>query len=253
VCEKHSVSQTPKGRPGLRASGELGGLGAPGGAPRRAPPPPPLAGGDVRTHLVCGTRVRMQDPCMWLVPAPQLLLRPAIRGGKRGRRTASQQGRAGLVAARLQLQQWENGEQMGVMHSLRVDRLRAARSTRSRTQRRQREGHPTKPRHNPTRLPRGTQCLRPSRCRTAASETPTARRAAGWGRHSHVHPRGAWHAGGIRRRPPGLYARRPRTRSSRGTAGRLSAKRQLPPTEAETKTVSSLVLPSRQGRGRSVR
>jgi hypothetical protein len=73
---------------------------------------------------------------MWLILAPQLLLRPAIssiRGGKRGRRKASQQGGAGLVAARLQ--QWENSEQIGHIQSLRVDKLRAAHSTQSRAQR----------------------------------------------------------------------------------------------------------------------
>jgi hypothetical protein len=54
---------------------------------------------------------------MWLVlpgaPAVPCLLRPAIRGGKRGRRKASQQGGSGLVAATLR--QWENGEQIGLI------------------------------------------------------------------------------------------------------------------------------------------
>jgi hypothetical protein len=77
--------------------------------------------------------MRVRRALMWLILAPQLLLRPAIIGGKRGRRKASQQGGAGLVAARLQ--QWENGEQIGRIQSLRVDRLRAARSTQSRAQR----------------------------------------------------------------------------------------------------------------------
>ena len=77
--------------------------------------------------------MRVRRALMWLILAPQLFLRPAIRGGKRGRRKASQQGGAGLVAARLQ--QWENGEQIGLIQSLRVDRLRAARSTQSRAQR----------------------------------------------------------------------------------------------------------------------
>jgi hypothetical protein len=79
-----------------------------------------------------GMRVRRRA-LMWLILAPQLFLRPAIRGGKRGRRKASQQEGAGLVAARLQ--QWENGEQIGPIQSLRVERLRAARSAQSRAQR----------------------------------------------------------------------------------------------------------------------
>ena len=55
--------------------------------------------------------MRVRRALMWLILAPQLLLRPAIIGGKRGRRKASQQGGAGLVAARMQ--QWGNGEQIG--------------------------------------------------------------------------------------------------------------------------------------------
>jgi hypothetical protein len=72
---------------------------------------------------------------MWLlILAPPLFLRPAMRGGKRGRRPASPQaGGAGLVAAGLQ--QWENGEKIGLIQSLRVERLRAPRSTQSRAQR----------------------------------------------------------------------------------------------------------------------
>jgi hypothetical protein len=81
--------------------------------------------------------LRVRRALMWLILPPQLFLRPAIRGGKRGRRRASQHGDrgrgGGLVAARLQ--QWENGEQIGLIQSLRVDRLRAARSTQSRAQR----------------------------------------------------------------------------------------------------------------------
>jgi hypothetical protein len=71
--------------------------------------------------------MRVRRALMWL------FLRPAIRGGKRGRRMSSQQGGAGLVAARLQ--QDGNGEQMGLIQSLRMERLRVARSTQSRAQR----------------------------------------------------------------------------------------------------------------------
>ena len=165
--------------------------------------------------------MRVRRALMWLILAPQLFLRPAIRGGKRGRRKASQQGGAGLVAARLQ--QWENGEQIGLIQSLRVDRLRAARSTQSRAQRdtqaqTQAEGRGTA--GDTTKLleliGRGafnkaaTQLASlgvlsasdPTVVAQLRQKHPQPGELPGGGRYLHAHPRGVRHAGSLWRRSP---------------------------------------------------
>jgi hypothetical protein len=164
-----------------------------------------------------GMRVRTgRRGLMWLVLAPQLFLRPAIRGGKRGRRKASQQGGASLVAARLQ--QWGNGEQIGSIQSLRVDRLRAARSTQSRAQRDNQsqtlaEGRGTAGDTTELLELKGRGAFNKAATQLASlgvlsasdpavvaqlrQKHPQLGELPGGGIHLHSHPRGVRHAGGL--------------------------------------------------------